>query len=150
MLRLQSEEHLLFQSNNSDKLKTKSASALKHDVRCFAVVLLHHMEAAQLSMRECLQAQHFYERTGVSSPVEKVVIIVDAEVGAPGPALYNTLHVIQHVDVRIPRQVYTLCHWFLIRLPGQHAQLPRSKSVTKNCLKESFLLRLSGLDTIAS
>ena len=52
MLRLQSEEHLLFQSNNSDKLKTKSASALEHDVRCLAVVLLHHMEAAQRFVRE--------------------------------------------------------------------------------------------------
>ena len=52
MLRLQSEEHLLFQSNNSDKLKTKPAPTLKHDVRCLAIVLLHHMEAEQRSMKE--------------------------------------------------------------------------------------------------
>ena len=76
-------------------------------MRCLPVVLLHHMEAAQWSMRECHHAQHFYERTRASSPVQKVVIIIDAEVGAPGSALNNTLYVIQHVNVWIPGQVYT-------------------------------------------
>ena len=43
------------------------------------------------------------ERTGVS-PVEKVIIIVDTKVGTPGSALNDTLHVVQHVNVRIPGQ----------------------------------------------
>ena len=72
-----------------------------------------------------------YDRIG-GSPVEKVVIVVDAEVGAPCSTLNDTLHIIQHVNVRIPGKSCSLdlistFSQYLDNIPGQHTKLPSVK-----------------------
>ena len=72
-----------------------------------------------------------YDRTG-GSPVEKVVIVVDAEVSAPCSTLNDALYIIQHVNVRIPDKSYSsdlisTFSQYLDNIPGQHTKLPSVK-----------------------
>ena len=88
-----------------------------------------------------------------SSPVEEIVIVVDTEISASCPALNDAFHVIEHVDIGIPRQGHdNHCGYkkFKLSYLASTPSSPRSKRVTRNCLSESFLRRLSGFETMAS
>ena len=77
-----------------------------------------------------------------SSPVEEIVIVVDTEISASCPALNDAFHVIEHVDIGIPRQgLDNQALWIKIvqaKLPGQHAKLPTIKQSNQKLSQRVF------------